>query len=290
MSLVIAVPCAVLSAVSYGAATAMQHRAVHTGSGRADARGLLRLLGDPRWLVSVFGDGVGLALQAVALSTGPVVLVQPLLVLAVPVSLPMGWALGGRRPSRGDYLACVGILLALGAFFAIVGDPGGAVPLTPGSVGLVTVIGTSAGALACAFVRHASPTVRAAVYGAVAGAAFGIVGVLLDATSRTVQQLGWQSLQRPAGWTPLLGVALVGTVAVIVTQVSFQLGPLGASFPANEVAAPVVAVALGAAVLHEKVPASPAAVTAYAACLLSVLAATIWLARAWSGPENHPAQ
>jgi len=137
--------------------------------------------------------------------------------------------------------------------------------------------------------RHASPTVRAAVYGAVAGAAFGIVGVLLDATSRTVQQLGWQSLQRPAGWAPLLGLALVGTVAVIVTQVSFQLGPLGASFPANEVAAPVVAVALGAVVLHEKVPASPAAVTAYAACLMSVLAATIWLARAWSGPENHPA-
>ena len=268
----------------------MQHRAAHTGSRKADARGLLRLLSDPRWLVSVFGDGVGLALQAVALATGPVVLVQPLLVLAVPVSLPMGWALGGRRPSRGDYLACVGILLALGAFFAIVGDPGGAVPLTPGSVALVTVIGTSAGALACAFVRHASPTVRAAVYGAVAGAAFGIVGVLLDATSRTVQQLGWQSLQRPAGWAPLLGVALVGTVAVIVTQVSFQLGPLGASFPANEVAAPVVAVALGAAVLHEKVPVSPAAVTAYAACLLSVLAATIWLARAWSGPENHPAQ
>lgn len=290
MSLVIAVPCAVLSAVCYGAATAMQHRAAHTGSRKADARGLLRLLSDPRWLVSVFGDGVGLALQAVALATGPVVLVQPLLVLAVPVSLPMGWALGGRRPSRGDYLACVGILLALGAFFAIVGDPGGAVPLTPGSVALVTVIGTSAGALACAFVRHASPTVRAAVYGAVAGAAFGIVGVLLDATSRTVQQLGWQSLQRPAGWAPLLGVALVGTVAVIVTQVSFQLGPLGASFPANEVAAPVVAVALGAAVLHEKVPVSPAAVTAYAACLLSVLAATIWLARAWSGPENHPGQ
>jgi hypothetical protein len=288
MSLEVAVACAVLSAVSYGAATAVQHRAAHTGSGKADARGLLRLLSDPRWLVSVLGDGIGLALQAVALSTGPVVLVQPLLVLAVPVSLPVGWALGGRRPSRGDYLACAGILLALGTFFVIVGDPGGAISLTPSSAGLVTLVGAGAGAVACALVRPASPTVRAAVYGAVAGTAFGIVGVLLDATSRTVQQLGWHALRAPSGWVPAVGLALVGALAVIITQVSFQVGPLGASFPANEVAAPVVAVVLGATVLHERVPGSATALTAYAACLLSVLAATIWLARAWSGPENRP--
>ncbi len=288
MSLEVAVPCAVLSAVSYGVATAMQHRVAYTGSGKGDARGLLRLLSEPRWLLSVFGDGIGLALQAVALSTGPVVLVQPLLVLALPVSLPVGWALGGRRPSRGDYLACAGILLALGTFFAIVGDPGGAITLTPGSAGLVTLVATGAGVVACAFVRHATPTVRAVVYGVVAGAAFGVVGVLLDATSRTVQQLGWHALRAPSGVVPLVGLALVGTLAVIITQVSFQVGPLGASFPANEIAAPVVAVVLGASVLHERVPASPAAVTAYGACLLGVLAATIWLARAWSSPGNGP--
>ncbi|HEX9230671.1 MAG TPA: hypothetical protein VF869_02090, partial [Jatrophihabitantaceae bacterium] len=67
MSLLVAVPCGVAAAIAYGAATAVQHSAAHTGTGAADAIGLLRLLRDPRWLLSIGGDAVGLALQVVAL-------------------------------------------------------------------------------------------------------------------------------------------------------------------------------------------------------------------------------
>src|SRR5450759_4157828 len=69
MSLSVAVPCALLSAVAYGTATAVQHTAAHTGAGRADASGLLRLLRNPRWLMSVLGDGLGLVLQICLLYT-----------------------------------------------------------------------------------------------------------------------------------------------------------------------------------------------------------------------------
>ena len=78
MSLAVAVPCAVLAAITYGASTALQHSAAHRSTGRADPRGLVRLLGNSRWLMSIGGDGVGLLLQVVALATGPVVLVQPI--------------------------------------------------------------------------------------------------------------------------------------------------------------------------------------------------------------------
>ncbi|MDP9116831.1 MAG: hypothetical protein M3O28_06155, partial [Actinomycetota bacterium] len=74
MSLLVAVPFGVASAVAYGASTAVQHAAVHTGTGNADPRGLLHLLRNPRWLLSIGGDTVGFGLQVVALSTGPVVL------------------------------------------------------------------------------------------------------------------------------------------------------------------------------------------------------------------------
>jgi len=50
--------------------------------------------------------------------------------------------------------------------------------------------------------------------------------------------------------------------------------------PANEVAAPMVSVALGAAVLHEQIPTSLAAMTAYLAATAALVAGTTWLARA----------
>src|SRR5690348_6680443 len=180
MSLAVSVPAAVLSAVAYGASTAVQHRAAHRSGGHADARGLVSLLRDPRWLASVGGDGLGLVLQVLALATGPVVLIQPLLVLAVPVSLPVGWLLGGPRPGWRDYVACGAILAALATFFVVLGDPGSARPLSATAAAVAVVVAGLGGGLVIAAVRGAGATVRAAVYGAVAGAWFGLVGVLLD--------------------------------------------------------------------------------------------------------------
>jgi hypothetical protein len=91
MSLAVAVPCGIAAAIAYGASTAAQHAEVHTGAGEIDAQGLVAMLHNPRWLLAMAGDGVGLLLQVIALSTGPVVLIQPLLILAVP------W-LTARRP------------------------------------------------------------------------------------------------------------------------------------------------------------------------------------------------
>lgn len=282
MSLAVAVPAAVLSAVAYGVSTAVQHRAAHATAGHVDAQGLVRLLRDPRWLASVGGDGLGLVLQVLALATGPVVLIQPLLVLAVPVSLPVGWLLGGSRPDWRDYSACGAILAALGVFFVVLGDPGAARPLSATTAAVTVVVAGLAGGGVVAAVRGRGATARAAVYGAVAGAWFGVVGVLLDAVATAWQRGSWHTLETPNGWVPLGGLVVMGALALTLTQVSFQVGALGASFPANESAAPVVAVALGATLLHEQVPFSPPAVAAYLACLLVVVAGTVWLARALS--------
>jgi hypothetical protein len=280
MSLAVAVPAAVLSAVAYGVSTAVQHRAAHRSAGHADARGLVRLLRDPRWLASVGGDGLGLVLQVLALATGPVVLIQPLLVLAVPVSLPVGRLLGGPRPDGRDYAACGAILAALATFFVVLGDPGSARPLSATTAGAAVVVAGLGGGAVIGAVRAAGATARAAVYGAVAGAWFGLVGVLLDAVATAWQHGSWRSLESADGWVPLAGLLVMGALALTLTQVSFQVGALGASFPANESAAPVVAVALGAALLHEQVPFTPLAAAAYLLCLVVVVGGTVRLARA----------
>lgn len=275
----VAVPCAVLSAVAYGTATAVQHRVAHRGTGRADARGVVALLRDPRWLAAAGGDTVGLALQVVALATGPVLLVQPLLVLAVPVALPVGHRLGGPVPGRRDYAACVGILGSLAVFFALVGDPGRASPLSAAAAGWSVACAAAVGAVVVLAVRASSPQIRAATYGALAGAWFGLVGVLLDSVATLWQGSGPSTFVHPEGWVPLGCLLLVGGAALVLTQVSFQVGPLAASFPANEATAPVVAVLLGASLLHERLPLSPGHLAAYLVCVGVVTVGAAQLAR-----------
>lgn len=281
MSLWVAVPSALGAAVAYGLATAVQHREAHldgpAAGGRADPRRLVTLLGNPRWLLSIGGDSLGLVLQVLALATGPVVLVQPLLVLALPVALPAGWALGGRRPDRADLVSCALIIAALAGFFALVRHPGvGHAPTAAATLALL-VAAPAAGLVCGLAVRDRSARLRAVVYGAVAGSAFGVVGVLVNAVAGEIGHRGVRGVTHPAGALALAGVVVIGAAAVVLTQVSFQIGDLAASFPANESAAPVVAVVLGAILLGERVPVSFGLMVAYLGCLAAVVVGTIRL-------------
>ena len=89
----------------YGVSIVVQHGAAHTGTGEEDPHGLLQLLRNPRWLLAIGGDVVGFALQIAALSLGPVVLIQPLVVLMLPVALVTGSFVGGPRPTTADYIS-----------------------------------------------------------------------------------------------------------------------------------------------------------------------------------------
>ena len=283
MSLLVAVPCGVASAIAYGVATAVEHSAAQEVSkaadGEASAGGLLSLLKNPRWLMGAGGDTLGFVLQAIALSTGPVVLIQPLLVLALPISLPVSRWLGGPRPGRAQFISCAWIIVGLGAFFAIVGNPGDADPLdTRAAITVVAVAVAGAGAALVPFRGH-SGTVKAAVYGTVSGALFGVVAVLVDAAAGSWKQHGIAVFGRAEGLVPLVSLLALGAASLALTQVSYAVGPLAASFPGNLTADPVIAVLLGVVLLNEHIPESVLAVIAYLACLAAILYGAIRLAK-----------
>ncbi len=279
MSLAVAVPCGIAAALAYGAATAAQHVEAHTGTGEVDARGLLRLLSNPRWLLATGGDGIGLVLQVIALATGPVIIVQPLLILAVPVALFVRSLLGGAPPNGRDYLAAGAIVAGLAVFFVLVGDPGDGDPLGSTPALITLIVALAAAALLWLAARPGPTAVRAVALGVIAGGFFGIVGVLLNAVARTYADHGFGGFGHADGIVPLVGVVVLGGVAIAVTQASFQVGALAASFPANESTGPLVAVLLGAILLHEYVPTSIGHVAAYVACFAVIVAGTVWLAR-----------
>lgn len=277
----IAIPCAIASAVAYGGSTAVEHSAAHQPDGGGGAAGLLRLLRNPRWLLGLAGSTLGLIFQIIALATGPVILVQPMIILALPVSLPVAWLLGGPRPRPVDYRSCVIIIAALSVFFVLIGNPGAADGLTAAQVLAATavVVGIGGALLAAGQLLlrgRAGP--RSAIFAGVAGGWFGFVAVLMSAVSSAWGDGGVAAMGQSRGIVPLAALIILGTVSITLTQLSFQIGSISASFPPNLIADPVVAILLGALLLHENLPVSPMHIVAYLVCLVAIVLGAVQLA------------
>jgi drug/metabolite transporter (DMT)-like permease len=282
VSTAVAIPFAVGSAVVYGSSAVVQHRMAQQhadGRDRPSAAGLWRLVRSPVWLLAVCGDFVGFVLQVVALANGPVVIVQPLVVLMLPVSLFVSAALGWHAPRPGDLLGVLGVVSGLAIFLSLVGQPGA--ERVPGPVVLATtvLVVLVAGALLCVGVTGRHRVVRAAVFGAAGGSYFGTLAVLVDAASDRTSHAGLHGLlATPRGLVPLIGIAFLGVGGIVLTQMSFQIGALGATLPANLAADPLTAVLMGELLLRERIPLSPGHIVAYLLCLLAVIAGGIRLA------------
>ncbi len=290
----LAIPLGVAASVVYGTSIVVQHRTAQehadTG-GETSAASLWRLARNPLWLIAVISDFAGFLLQAAALSAGSVVVIQPLVVLMLPVALGVSFLTGGHRPRAGDYLGCLGIIGGLAVFLALVGNPGETHVPRPRILGMAVILVLVIGVLLCFAVIGRNRVIRGAFYGAVAGAYFGTLAVMVDAASGQAGRRGVHSLvTTPKGLVPLAGIVLLGVAGIILTQMSFQLGALGATLPANLAADPLVGVFLGALLLREHIPLSPSHLAVYVLCLGAVVAGAVRLADPHSGPiEADPA-
>ncbi|MEO9237442.1 MAG: DMT family transporter [Jatrophihabitantaceae bacterium] len=282
MSLTLAVAAGLGSALAYGAGTAGQHAAAYTG--RADAGQLADLIRNPRWLLASVGDLLGIALQLIALGNGPVVLVQPLLVLSLPVAVLLRPSFGAPRPGWRELADCGALIAGLALFLLVLGEPhrGRIIGLTAAAWTSAIALGLGLGAIA--LMRRCRPVPRAVTFGVVAGCWFGVVSVLIEAVSQVFDRDGLAGFGRPGGLVPLVAMVLLALGGYLLVQIGFQLGPLGASFPPNLILDPVVAVILGAALLGERVPHSVPAVAGYLGCV----AVAGWAAFRLAGPSRGP--
>lgn len=282
MSLWVAVPFGVASATVYGTSIVAQHRAASRhadADGQASAAGLLRLVRDPTFLMAIGGDGVGFALQIVALALGVVVVIQPLVVLMLPVALAVSSLIGRRRPHRSELLGCAGVLAGLAVFLALVGRPAAEHVPDSRSLAIAVVAVLLAGIVLVSAVTGRSARVRGAMYGGVAGMYFGLLAVMVDAASQRASEAGVKALFTDGrGLVPLVGILLLGAGGIVLTQMSFQVGALGATLPASLAADPLTGVVFGALLLAERIPHTPIDVLVYVACLAAVVAGAIRLA------------
>ena len=134
------------------------------------------------WLVGTLALLTGYVFQAAALDRGRLVIIQPLLVTTIVFALPLGYFLTRQHVGRREVIGAAVILCGL-ALFAVFGDPAGGRDNAPGGEWAlaIAVLAVVCGILVV-FGGSRGLTMKAAVYGTVAGILFGLSAALTKPT------------------------------------------------------------------------------------------------------------
>src|SRR4051812_3775262 len=257
------------AATLFAVGAAVQHQEANAVASGAEASLLLRLARRPLWLLGLAADGGAIALQAVAFGFGSVPLVQTVLVAGLPLAALLSALLQHRRMHRhevlGTLLCAPGIALLAPVLSS---HPSGHDPAR--SAGLIAGLVVAAVAAPLLALRS-QPRFGGVYAGTAAGCVTGAGSVLLAVIA--VRFGHWSELF--GSWAVYVGL-VVGVLGLLLAQIAFQTGDIGAPLAALAITEPVVAVVLAVTVLKDDLPTSGgslAAVIAGAAlCVGGVLA------------------
>ncbi|MCP9956275.1 DMT family transporter [Streptomyces sudanensis] len=248
--LALSVCLALLAAVGNAAASVLQRRAAADAGAAGAAGGWWPGLVRRRvWVWGAALLGVSGLLQALALATGPLAVVQPVMSTELLFTLVLGGLVFRRRPDRRAWWAFGAMAAGLAAFLALA-EPSGGRATVPAAdwlrAGLV-VGAVAAGLVAVAPRLPSAP--RAAVLGTATAMGFsGTAALLKDALGR--------AQEGPAavfgGWQVYAAVA-VGLASFLLLQVTFRAGTLAASQPALTLGDALLSVVLGVWLFDERV-------------------------------------
>jgi drug/metabolite transporter (DMT)-like permease len=266
-----AVVVALLSALAYAGASVLQQRAAREVPEEHALRvGLLwRLVRRPMWLLGTALDWTGFGLQALALGLGSLLVVEPILCTGLLFALPVGVHWSGRRLSRRDWIAAVGLTVAL-AVFLIVGAPTSGQDFASDRAWIIAgaILGPVIAVATVASMRVRG-TARAVLLALATAMLYAVTAVI---TKAAVTLLGEGIGHLLTSWELYVGI-VAGFLGLVLNQSAFQAGELRASLPILTVVEPVVAAILGVTMLHEAISAS--GVISWALVVASVLA-MIW--------------
>ena len=209
---------------------------------------ILRLAAETVWLAGTAALLLGYAFQAAALDRGRLSIVQPLLVMTVVFALPLGYFLTKQSVGARELLGSGVIVLGL-ALFALFGDPAGGRETAPGAEWAIAIaVLTAVSAALLVFGRNGRPTIKAAVYGTVAGILFGLSASL---TKPTLDFLHAGLGELLSHWEPY-ALAIAGVLGFVLQQVSLATGKLAPSVASETVGHPIVSILLGIVLLDER--------------------------------------
>jgi hypothetical protein len=289
MAVVTAIGMAVVAAVLFAVAAVRQNGAVTAVVGLQEDRrpsvgvGELRELARSRtWVGGVALTAGASVLHAGALFLAPVVIVQPIGVLAVPFAVLLAARRTGVRPPAGVVVAVVACLAAVTGFVVLADAALASSPAPRFAGALAAAGGTALLAAVLALVASTrSGWQRCAGFAAAGATAYGLVSALMRLVSLHLAS-GVNDLDDVGVLLPVAGIVLALVGGGWAIQQAHAAGAPAVVVGCTTVVDPLVAVGLGATMLGEGT-----ATAANAAIGLVVLAA-VALGAALVLAERHP--
>ena len=246
ITLIFALAAALANAVHLMTQHAASARASHEHRGWHLVTFLVR---QPLWLLGWVAAAGGFAFQAIALHSGQLSIVQPLLVTELVFALVLRRVWIRQHIAKRAWTAALVTCAALAVFLATAEPHGGHV--RPDAADWVVALAIFGGAAATLTVlaHRGSPVRRAALYATAASITWAVMAAFIKATTDVLAASG--PLGTLAHW-PLYALIACGVLGSVLQQAALQVGPLSVSQPLIVVVDPAVAIVLSALIFDEQ--------------------------------------
>ncbi|GAB3283304.1 hypothetical protein [Parasphingorhabdus pacifica] len=281
----LAVLLAAMGACCNAAGARLQHGAVHDtiGDRGLGVRNQLNLVRNNTWRLGLMALGSGAILHACALGMAPLSVVQPIGVLALPLTVVFGArsrSTGAQGVRPGLVLAVLAATGGVSAFVLLAAGSATSTPVPADAQLLATQLVVVAVAALCVLGFLSTSYTRCIAYATGCAVAYGFVSLLMRAVT---QQLGTTGLQ-DVNVLPVVGIVAAMVVGGWLLQHAYASGPPDLVVACLTVIDPLVAVGLGIGLLGEADEVGAWTATGEAMCAVIACAGVIALARHRSEP------
>lgn len=249
MTVAVAIVFAVLGAALSALGAHLQHRGVRSASGVAglSLRGIGALAHNRSWLAGVGVLTACAVMQILALALAPVTVVAPIVVLALPVIAVLNARASGTRLGPAATAAVVASTAGVALFVALATST--AAPVRFGDEAVLRAGQVVAGVvLLFGGIGAASRGIpRCVALAAGAGAAYGLVSVLVRDVTYTFQTSGVDTVSALS----VTGVVVAFAVGSWFVQLAYASGPPDVVVGCQTVLNPLVATAIAIVLLDE---------------------------------------
>jgi drug/metabolite transporter (DMT)-like permease len=257
--MILAVAFALAAAFSSAVNLITQHAASISAPKRQKGwRLALYLLRQPLWLLGWAAAAGVFVFQALALHSGPMSVVQPVLITELVFVLVLRRVWFRQQVAASAWASVVVVCLAL-AVFLVAAEPSGGrpVPDTKQWLSAVLVFGGVIAVLT-ALGRTGPPTRRAAVFAIAAGLTWAMEATFLKAATDTLTAFGIPGMLIRWPVYALIGAGIAGT---LLEQAALHVGPLSVSQPMLVIVNPFASIILSVWLFDERFTDSPAKIT-----------------------------
>ena len=285
MNLLLPVCAALAGALVYGVTGVLQQRATHRIDNQRQLGFIRGLIRQPMWLLSTIGSVLGFGLQGVALGSGPIVLVQPLLVTGVLFAALTGFLIGRRPvdwPLMGSLLLTAG---GLAAFLLCARPTSGSDTLTLHDV-LPLAITLFVLLLGCFFLGVRSRGLsRSLSFALASGIVYGVTAAVAKVTIGHFESGGF--VEGVTNWS-LWALVVLGPLGFLLNQNAFREGEwVSPPLAVITVTDPLVGIGIGVLWLDERIAGTPGRVVGEVLGL-AAMALGVWLVAHRAPHLSHP--